>query len=122
MKIISKTTINGKTVINGRSVSLRGQSIQITDGGIFIDGKPFEEFDDSNVPVVKVEITGNIESLTTENADVTVNGRVGSVTSKNGNVNCQTVEGNVDSKNGNVMCATIKGDCETKNGNIMRGY
>lgn len=122
MEIISKMTINGKTRVNGRYVNLTGQNITITDRGMFVNGKPLEEFDDSQVPVLKIEITGNIESLTTENGEVTVNGRVGTVVSKNGNVNCQTVEGNVESKNGNVMCGKIMGDCDTKNGNLMRGY
>lgn len=122
MEIISKMTINGKTRVNGRYVNLTGQNITITDRGMFVNGKPLEEFDDSQVPVLRIEITGNVESLTTENGEVTVNGRVGTVVSKNGNVNCQTVEGNVESKNGNVMCGKIMGDCDTKNGNIMRGY
>lgn len=122
MNIISKMTINGKTRINGRYVNLTGQDITITDKGMLVNGRPIEKFDDSSVPVLKIEITGNVETLTIENGEVTVNGRVGSIVSKNGNVDCQTVEGNVDSKNGNVMCTTIKGDCETKNGNIMRGY
>lgn len=122
MNIISKVTINGKTRVNGRYVNLTGQNITITDRGMFVNGKPIEEFDDSQVPVLKIEITGNVESLTTENGEVTVNGRVGTVVSKNGNVNCQTVEDNVESKNGNVMCGKIMGDCDTKNGNIMRGY
>lgn len=122
MDIISKVTINGKTCVNGRYVNLTGQNITITDRGMFVNGKPIEEFDDSQVPVLKIEITGNVESLTTENGEVTVNGRVGTVVSKNGNVNCQTVEGNVESKNGNVMSGKIMGDCDAKNGNIMRGY
>ena len=121
MNIISKVTINGKTRVNGRYVNLTGQNITITDRGMFVNGKPIEEFDDSQVPVLKIEITGNVESLTTENGEVTVNGRVGTVVSKNGNVNCQTVEGNVESKNGNVMCGKIMGDCDTKNGNVMCG-
>lgn len=106
MNIISKVTINGKTRVNGRYVNLTGQNITITDGGIFVNGKPLEEFDESQVPVLRIEITGNVESLTTENGEVTVNGRVGTVVSKNGN----------------VMCGKIMGDCDTKNGNIMRGY
>lgn len=122
MNIISKMTIHGKTQINGRYINLTGQSVSITDNGIYVNGKPIEQFDESQVPVLKIEITGNVENLTTENGEVTVNGRVGTVVSKNGNVNCQTVEGNVESKNGNVMCAKIMGDCDTKNGNIMRGY
>lgn len=120
MNIISKMTINGKTRVNGRYVNLTGQNITITDRGMFVSGKPIEEFDDSQVPVLKIEITGNVESLTTENGEVTVNGRVGTVVSKNGNVNCQTVEGNVESKNGNVIVTTCHGDCDTKNGNIIR--
>lgn len=122
MNIINKVTINGKTKINGRYINLTGQNVSITDNGIYVNGKPIEEFDESQVPVLRIEITGNVESLTTENGEVTVNGRVGTVVSKNGNVNCQTVEGNVESKNGNVMCGKIMGDCDTKNGNIMRGY
>lgn len=122
MNIISKVTIKGKTQINGRYINLTGQNVSITDNGIYVNGKPIEEFDESQVPVLRIEITGNVESLTTENGEVTVNGRVGTVVSKNGNVNCQTVEGNVESKNGNVMCGKIMGDCDTKNGNIMRGY
>lgn len=120
MNIISKVAINGKTRVNGRYVNLTGQNITITDRGVFVNGKPIEEFDESQVPVLKIEITGNIESLTTENGEVTVNGRVGTVVSKNGNVECQTVEGNVESKNGNVIVTTCHGDCDTKNGNIIR--
>lgn len=120
MNIISKVTINGKTQINGRYINLTGKNITITDRGMFVNGKPIEEFDDSQVPVLKIEITGNVESLTTENGEVTVNGRVGTVVSKNGNVNCQTVEGNVESKNGNVIVTTCHGDCDAKNGNIIR--
>lgn len=120
MNIISKVTINGKTRVNGRYVNLTGQNITITDRGMFVNGKPIEEFDESQVPVLKIEITGNIESLTTENGEVTVNGRVGTVVSKNGNVECQTVEGNMESKNGNVIVTTCHGDCDTKNGNIIR--
>lgn len=120
MNIISKVTINGKTRVNGRYVNLTGQNITITDRGMFVNGKPIEEFDESQVPVLKIEITGNIESLTTNNGEVTVNGRVGTVVSKNGNVECQTFEGNVESKNGNVVVTTCHGDCDTKNGNIIR--
>lgn len=120
MNIISKMTINGKTLVNGRYVNLTGQNITITDRGMFVNGKPIEEFDESQMLVLKIEITGNIETLTTENGEITVNGRVGSVVSKNGNVNCQTVEGNVETKNGNVICGNVMGDCDTKNGNIIR--
>jgi len=114
-------TISGKTRINGRYVNLTGQNITITDKGMFVNGKSIEEFaeNESQVPVLKIEITGNVENLTTENGEVTVNGRVGTIVSKNGNIDCQTVEGNVESKNGNISVTTCHGDCETMNGNIF---
>lgn len=84
MNIISKVTINGKTRVNGRYVNLTGQNITITDRGVFVNGKPIEEFDDSQVPVLKIEITGNVES-------------------KNGNVMCGKIMGDCDTKNGNIM-------------------
>ncbi len=120
MNIISKVIIHGKIRAKGRYVNLQGQNVSITDNGIYVNGKPIEEFDDSQVPVLKIEITGNVERLTTENGDVTVNGRVGTVVSKNGNVECQTVDGNVESMNGNVSVTTCHGDCDTQNGNIFR--
>lgn len=98
MDITTKINFYGsKTHVNGRYVNLTGQNVTITDKGLFVNGKTIEEFDDSQLPVIKIEITGNIENLTTENGDITVNGRVGAITSKNGNVDCQTVEGNVES-------------------------
>ena len=122
MNIISKVTINGKTQINGRYINLTGQNVSITDNGIYVNGKPIEEFDESQVPVLRIEITGNVETIETEDADVTVNGRVGSISSKNGNVQAQTVEGDIVSKNGNVCVNTCHGSCDTKNGNIIRNF
>lgn len=87
MNIISKVTINGKTQINGRYINLTGQNVSITDNGIYVNEKPIEEFDESQVPVLRIEITGNVESLTTEN----------------GNVMCGKIMGDCDTKNGNIM-------------------
>lgn len=84
MNINSKITISGKTQINGRYINLTGQNVSITDNGIYVNGKPIEEFDESQVPVLKIEITGNVES-------------------KNGNVMCGKIMGDCDTKNGNIM-------------------
>ena len=73
MDITTKINFYGsKTHVNGRYVNLTGQNVTITDKGLFVNGKPIEEFDDSQLPVIKIEITGNIENLTTENGDITV--------------------------------------------------
>ena len=118
--IISNIHGNGKTVINGKVYeNIRG-NMTITDEGIFIDGKPIEEYKEP--PVIKIEITGSVDAIESENADVTVNGPAGSVTTKNGNVQVSNgVRGNVDTKNGNVTVGGgVGGDVTTKNGNITR--
>lgn len=124
----SKTVINriggGNIIINGKSYSLKGKSMEILgDGQVYVDGVPLSDYEANykEPPVLKIEITGSVQHIETENADIQVNGNVGEVVSKNGNVSCQTVDGNVTSKNGNVTCSVINGDCDTQNGNIIRG-
>lgn len=124
----SKTVINkiggGNIIINGKSYSLKGKSMVINgDGKVLVDGVPLSDYEANykEPPVLKIEITGSVQHIATDNADIQVNGNVGEVVSKNGNVSCQTVEGSVTTKNGNVACSVIKGDCDSQNGNIIRG-
>jgi len=107
----ASVTIDGKTFKN-----IKG-TMEINSKGIFVDGKPLEEYKEP--PVVKVIINGNVESIETENADVEVKGSVNTITSKNGNISCQEVKGNLETKNGNVCCGRVGGDVTTKNGNII---
>ena len=104
---------------NGKEYRNIKGTIEINDRGVFVNGKPIEEYKEP--PVFKIVIEGNVESIETENADVEVKGSVTNVTSKNGNVTCGSVMGNVESKNGNVCCGSVAGDVTTKNGNILRG-
>ena len=111
---------NGKTVINGKVYENISGNINITDEGVFVNGKPIEEYTEPHV--CKIEIYGNVENIESENADVTVNGSAGNVVSKNGNVRVSNgVTGNVESKNGNIVVGGgVGGDVTTKNGNIDR--
>lgn len=111
-------TNNGCVQIYSGDIDLTGKRISFTSDGFYVNGKLIEGFDESEMPVLKIEITGNVESLTTEDGNVTVNGRVGTVVSKNGNVECRTVGGNVENKNGNIYCGKVMGNCDTKNGDI----
>ena len=112
-------SIKGSFYANGKKYENINGRVEITDRGIFVNGKPIEEYKEP--PVFKIIVEGNVESIETENADVKVKGTVNTVSSKNGNVNCGDVTGNVDSKNGNVHCGRVAGDVTTKNGNIFRG-
>lgn len=118
MVTINKMTNNGCVQIYSGDIDLTGKRIIMTSDGFYVDGNQIVEFNESETPVLKIEITGNVESLITEDGDVTVNGRVGTVVSKNGNVECRTVERNVDNKNGNIYCGKVMGNCYAKNGNI----
>lgn len=111
---------NGKTVINGKVYENISGTMTITDDGVFVNGKPIEEYKEPFV--VKIVVDGDVDSITSENADVIVNGPVGSVMSKNGSVRVSNgVTGNVESKNGNIIVGGgVGGDVTTKNGNIDR--
>lgn len=118
MVFIKKMINNGCTQIYGSSIDLTGKNVSITPDGFFVDGKPIVEFDESETPVLKIEITGNVESLTTEEGEITVNGHVGTVVSKDGDIKCRTVGGNVENKDGDIYCGKVMGNCYTKNGDI----
>lgn len=107
-----KVTINGKTYEN-----IKGD-MTITDEGIFVNGKPIEEYKEPFV--VNLTIEGRVESVSAE-GDVTVNGEVGTATTKNGNVTVKgNVLGNAETKNGNIIVkGDVHGDATTKNGNII---
>lgn len=111
---------NGKTVINGKVYENISGNMVINDNGVFINGQPIEEYKEPFV--LKIEIQGTVESIESENADVTVNGSAGSVLTKNGNVRISNgVTGNVETKNGNITVGGgVGGDVTTKNGNIDR--
>ena len=111
---------NGKTVINGKTYENVSGRITITDDGVYVNGKPIEEYEEPFV--LRIEIYGHVDSIASDNADVTVNGTVGSVVSKNGNVRVSNgVTGNVESMNGNItIYGHIDGDVTTQNGNINR--
>lgn len=108
----------GKTVINGKTYSNIRGNMEINDKGVFVNGKPIEEYEEP--PVFKIEINGNVETIESENADIEVKGDVRTVNSKNGNISIgRDVLENVESKNGNIhISGKVMGDVTTKNGNI----
>lgn len=111
---IGKVNIGGKTFHGVRNMRIED------DGRITVNGKPLEEFAEDDLKIFKIEITGNVENIETQDSDVEVNGSVGSITSHNGNVTCKDVSGNVKSANGNIVCGDVKGDATTMCGNIIR--
>ncbi len=128
MKIINNqfagTTIggiNGKIAYNGKTINVPyGSRFEMTDGKVLIDGKPIEEYNQADCPIIKIEITGSVNTLSTASADVTVNGNIGSVKTMSGDVRCNTIQGSVHTMSGDITCTQIEGDCSTMSGSIRK--
>lgn len=79
----SKTIINriggGSIIINGKSFSLKGKSMEfLGDGQEYVDGVPLPDYEANykEHTVMKIEITGSVQHIETEKADIQVNGNI----------------------------------------------
>ena len=97
--------ISGNVTYNGKTINIpRGSRFEMIDGKVLINGKPFEQYNEADCPIIKIEINGNVESIETESGDVTIQGDAG----------------NVNTMSGDVTCDNIKGHCSTMSGDIRR--
>ena len=104
----------------GRTFTLRGNRIEKRAGEWFVDGKLFD-FDGQQIDleqdVVKIEIQGNVQQLTTQSGDVTVNGDVNNLRTTSGDVQCQAAL-NINTVSGDVTCKGRPQSVETVSGDI----
>jgi hypothetical protein len=102
--------------ING--VTISGNSIQVKNGSIFVDGKVVETGDAKQI---RIEVDGSIERLNADSCDsITVSGSAGSVSTMSGDVTCGNVEGAVSTMSGDIRCGNIGGSVSTMSGDIIR--
>lgn len=98
-------TVSGRITYNGRTINIPQSSrMELVDGQILIDGKPFEQYDKADCPIIKIELTGNVEHVQTQTDDVEVHGDVH----------------NAKTMSGDITCDCIKGHCSTMSGDIRR--
>lgn len=98
-------TVSGRITYNGRTIKIPQSSrMELVDGQILIDGKPFEQYDKADCPIIKIELTGNVEHVQTQTGDVEVHGDVH----------------NAKTMSGDITCDCIKGHCSTMSGDIRR--
>ena len=98
-------TVSGRITYNGRTINIpQSQRMELVDGQILIDGKPFEQYDKADCPIIKIELTGNVEHVQTQTGDVEVHGDVH----------------NAKTMSGDITCDCIKGHCSTMSGDIRR--
>lgn len=103
----SETIIRGtgNIVINGRTVYLRGKSMKITEDGIYVDGVCIEQHtvhEDSS-KAIKIEITGDVQSIQTGAADITVHGNVDMAKTMSGDIICDSISGNCRTMSGDII-------------------
>lgn len=117
----------GNITINGKTWS--GRNIQIRNGRVKIDGK--EVSDESGAVTLKVEVTGDIQSLKTDGdvrcgsvlgyvdagGSVTVSGAVNRGVTAGGSISCGDVDGSV-AAGGSVQCGKVLGNVDA-GGSIM---
>nr|DAV34617.1 MAG TPA: hypothetical protein [Caudoviricetes sp.] len=97
--------ISGNVTYNGKTINIPQSSrMELVDGQILIDGKPFEQYDKADCPIIKIELTGNVEHVQTQTGDVEVHGDVH----------------NAKTMSGDITCDCIKGHCSTMSGDIRR--
>lgn len=98
-------TVSARITYNGRTINIPQSSrMELVDGQILIDGKPFEQYDKADCPIIKIELTGNVEHVQTQTGDVEVHGDVH----------------NDKTMSGDITCDCIKGHCSTMSGDIRR--
>lgn len=115
-------SISGNVTYNGKTINIpRGSRFEITDGKFLLNGKPIEQYNEADCPIIKIELTGNVESIETESGDVTIiHGDAHNIHTMSGDVRCNNVEGNVSTMSGDVTCSSIRGHCSTMSGDIRR--
>ena len=116
---------NGGTVVvnrGGKSYTISGKSLERRDGVWYVDGKPVSDSDTGgaydDLDVVKIEIHGNVEQLSTVSGDVSVSGDVGNISTATGDIRCQSVRGSVSTASGDIRCGSIGGSVSTMSGDI----
>ena len=138
---MSKTIFGSiqNAVINGRVYkNISGRNITIERGQIIVDGKPIEDWNDSNEKEINITIEGNVEELyaqcvgtitvngdtknvKTGSGDVTVTGYVrGNIHTGSGDVRCGNVEEDITTGSGDVHCGNVGGRVTTMSGDIYR--
>lgn len=105
----------GTVTVNGATFS--GGSITIQNGVVTVDGVD-QDITFAAGQTIKVEVSGDVDTLETKSGDVTVNGAVGRVKTQSGDVRCGDVNGDAETMSGDITCKKIGGNARTMSGNI----
>lgn len=109
--------------VNGKSFFMEGNnnSITITNGRIFANGREISIDNLKEEKVINVEVFGYIDKLSADCCrDITINGDAHDVDTKSGNVYVKGDTNFVSTVSGNVSCRTLNGSINTVSGNVSK--
>lgn len=122
---MKRTTIMsmGRCTINGKVYNNINGVVTIENGRMLVNGKPIEDWSDSDCKTINITIEGNLESLDVTSCNsITVNGDVKKVKTGSGDVTVRgSVGGDVQTGSGDVECGNVDGDVSTGSGNVHSG-
>ena len=95
-------------ILNGRKMTFNGESVVVSDTGVFVDGRRVNEnYEGRNIEVI---INGNVGDITCEGA-VRVNGNVSGKIKAKGSVSVGGSAGKIDC-GGSCTCRDVNGNVE----------
>ena len=103
-------------IINGKTYE--GKNISIEHGEVYIDNVLLSDITDTNEKTIIINVSGDVNNIITDNANVTCDNVSGYVESKNGDISAIDIHGNVSTHNGDIKCSNINGTVRTVNGDI----
>lgn len=122
---MKRTTIMsmGRCTINGKVYNNISGVVTIENGRMLVNGKPIEDWSDSDCKTINITIEGNLESLDVTSCNsITVNGDIKKVKTGSGDVTVRgSVGGDVQTGSGDVECGNVDGDVSTGSGNVHSG-
>lgn len=118
---MSKMNFNGGVIINGQRITGSVRNVEVKNNKVFIDGEPLDT-SGYKEKVLNIVVEGTVESVKTDNGDITVNGNSGSVATANGDVKVHgNVTGSVSTMSGDVTVkGGVSGSVSTMSGDIRR--
>jgi hypothetical protein len=116
---------SGEVRINrdGKQYTIKGKNIEQRDGQWTCDGKPVDWSDiggEYDSDLVRIEIYGDVQNLSTRSGNVSVHGNCASVSTASGNVYCNEA-GVVHTMSGDVHANSVGGNVSTMSGDIYEG-
>lgn len=118
---MSKMNFNGGVIINGQRITGSVRNVEVKNNKVFIDGEPLDTSGYTE-KVLNIVVEGTVESVKTDNGDITVNGESGTVSTVNGDVKVRgNVSGSVSTVSGDVnVKGGVAGNASTVSGDIRR--